>query len=105
MSSILKPHGTSVETGPYGEITVMNLYTCCHCQFTWEAPTGSIGGKLAGGFCGKCVGYICKNPNCLKECVPWERRLENWEAGRDYLTPRPTYVSVPDLEMILGSKK
>lgn len=102
--SILTPHGHSVETGPHGEIVTNNLYTCCHCQKVWEASTGSLGGKMAGGFCGKCVGYICRNPDCLT-CLPWEARLENIEAGRHYLTERRTLVSVPDMEMIVGATK
>ena len=104
MSSLHKPHGHSVEFGPSGELIFNNLYTCCHCQYTWEAPTGSLGGKKAGGFCGKCVGYICRNPDCLKECIPVEQRLENVEAGKHFLTVKPTMVSVPDLDLILANK-
>lgn len=101
--SILKPHGFSQETYEDGAVILKNLYTCCHCQRTWEAPTGSLGGKMAGGFCGKCVGYICRNPDCL-ECIPVEQRLENIEAGRPLLTGRSTMVNVPDLGMIFGKK-
>ena len=101
--SVLRPHGYSVERTPDGKFIIKNIYTCCHCQYTWEAETGSLGGKMAGGFCGRCVGYICKNPDC-EQCVPWEQRLENLEAGRHYLAPRVARVSVPDLDMVLANK-
>lgn len=103
MRSLLKPHGTSTETFEDGLIVVKNLYTCCHCQFTWEAETGSLGGALAGGFCGKCCGYICRNPACV-ECVPWEQRLENIEAGRPLFAPRKIMVPVPDLALVLSKR-
>lgn len=96
MKSLIKPAGYSVESMPDGSVVMKHLFTCCHCQFTWEAEVESMGGKLAGGFCGKCVGYICKNPACL-ECVHYERRLENIEAGRPLLTPAPARVIVPEL--------
>lgn len=103
MRSLLKPHGFSREEWEHGAVILKNLYTCCHCQFTWEAEVQSLGGELAGGFCGKCFGYICKNPECAT-CIPWEQRLENVEAGRDRLAPRLTTVSIPDLSLILGRK-
>lgn len=99
MRSILKARGFSRQEFEDGKIILMSLYSCCHCQFTWEAETGSLGGKLAGGFCGKCVGYICKKPECL-ECIPYEQRLENIEAGKLILTPRRVMVPVPDLHLI-----
>lgn len=97
LNQLTKPSGYSVETGPYGEMVVRSLFSCCHCGFTWEAPSDSVGGQQAGGFCGKCVGFLCRNPDCLKECVPFERRLENEEAGKPRLTPGPARVVVPEL--------
>jgi hypothetical protein len=102
--SLLTPHGFSSEIFEGGEIVMMNLYTCCHCQYTWEAETGSLGGKLAGGFCGRCVGYICKNPDCLKACIPWEQRLENEEAGKHRLAPRRLLLPTPDMNNVKPRK-
>jgi hypothetical protein len=101
--SLLTPHGYSIECWPDGQVIELNLYTCCHCQRVWEAPTRSLGGEMAGGFCGRCCGYICRDPRC-GECVPWEQRLENVEAGRLFLAPRLTAVSVPDLDCVLRGK-
>ena len=92
---VSRPKGSTVEYDADGTVVQeMYLYWCCHCQRNWEAPLLSFGGKLAGGFCGKCVGFYCRNPACA-ECIPWEQRLENVEAGRPLLTPRPVCVAVP----------
>jgi len=102
MPRLQAAHGYSREERDDGRVSWKNLYTCCHCQYTWEAETGSLGGELSGGFCGKCFGYICRNPDCLRACLPWEARLENVERGLVRLQPRPIKVSVPDLHFSLN---
>jgi hypothetical protein len=98
--SLLAPHGYSRLETEDGAVVMMNLYTCCHCQATWEAEVGSLGGKLAGGYCGKCDGFFCKNPDCRRLCVPWEQRLENIEAGRPLLAERKIIIPAPDMGLL-----
>lgn len=92
------PAGITIETLPDGRMIEHYLYACCHCNATWECTTREIGGKLAGGYCGRCCGFLCKNKHCLKHCVPFEQRLENEEAGlpRD-LPSTKTKILVPEL--------
>ena len=90
------PAGITIESGPYGETIERYLYACCHCGATWECTTRELGGKLAGGYCGKCVGFFCKNPNCEK-CIPFEQQLENVEAGLPRDTQRKTSILIPEL--------
>lgn len=99
MPSLIKPAGFSTEIGPYGEITVRPIHSCCHCQKTWEEVKGS--GRLRG-YCSRCHGYVCGHPDCMV-CINWEAKLENVEAGRPRLTPRPEQVTVPDMTAVEGS--
>jgi hypothetical protein len=85
--------GWTVTTGPYGELVHADTLTCVHCQHTWEYVQGS--GRRRG-WCLRCHGVTCGAAACMA-CVPVDRRLENAEAGRPILTPRPDQVSVPRL--------
>lgn len=95
--SWLDPAGFSVDTGPYGEITVQYIFQCCHCQKCWYADQKSLGGKESGGYCGKCVGFICRDEFCLTNCRPAEHRIENLEAGRPEQELPPQKILVPEL--------
>lgn len=90
--AVSKPHGWTKTTGPYGEVVHCDTLQCCHCQAHWEVLVGS--GRLRG-FCSRCMGYTCGQPACMI-CVPAEVRLENIEAGRPELTPRPELILVPE---------
>lgn len=85
-----KASGNVFITGWYGEQEEGDTLSCVHCQATWVIKKGS--GKMRG-FCQRCNGYVC-GPGCL-ECIPWERRVENSEAGRHELTPMPASIIVP----------
>ena len=87
--AVRSPHGYTKTTGPHGEVIDCDVLQCCHCRFSWEVVAGS--GRLRG-FCRRCLGYTCGRPECMA-CVPFERRLENLEAGRDILMPGPVQVT------------
>jgi len=65
---------------------------CCHCGAHWEHRPGS---GVVRGYCARCNGPVC-GP-CCKECVPYMQRIENVEAGRPAMTPKPTMISVGKL--------
>jgi len=67
-------------------------HQCVHCGAHWISEPGS--GKTRG-WCQRCHGPVC-GPACA-ECVPYERQIENEEAGRHIKTPLPTSVTVPQL--------
>lgn len=94
--SARKPHGHFERTGPYGELESGDTLSCCHCRAHWEVRVGS--GKTRG-WCMACNAYTCGRPLC-DICVPYERQLDNVDAGRPVLTPMPPSVSVPSLEGI-----
>lgn len=79
--------------GLAGELSHGETLSCCHCFYTWILVKGS--GKVRG-FCTGCMRYHCGGADCW-ECVPYERRIENIEAGRPELTPCPVLVTVPEL--------
>lgn len=86
-----KHSGTFFTTGPWGELSEGQTLSCRHCGFNWELVRGS--GK-ARGYCTLCMGYTCGSQACLA-CLPQEARMENLEAGRPELTPRPVKILVP----------
>jgi hypothetical protein len=71
-------------------ISVTPTVKCIHCGGMWEVKPGS--GRVRG-WCTKCNGPVC-GPGCAA-CVPFERQLENVEAGKSANTPGPIRVSVP----------
>lgn len=48
---------------------------CVHCQVHFPHRPGS-GVWHERGYCKKCNGYLCGSPLCMKECLPWEMRLD-----------------------------
>lgn len=95
MSEVNNPRASGMffATGLGGELVEGATLSCCHCQHTWILKKGS--GKVRG-FCTNCMGYTCGNPKCF-ECVPSEQRIENIEAGRPELAPRPVKILVPEM--------
>jgi len=87
-----KASGYFQETGLWGELKDGETLSCCHCGGIWILQKGS--GK-ARGFCQQCDRVHCGGPTCW-ECIPYEARIENLEAGRPELTPRPTKVFIPE---------
>lgn len=89
--SARKPHGYFEYTGPYGEIQNGDTLSCCHCRAHWEVRLGS--GRVRG-YCAKCNAYTCGRAAC-DECIPYEQRLDNCDAGLPELTPRAAQILVP----------
>lgn len=88
--AVRKAAGWTKTTGPWGEVVNGDLLQCVHCRHSWEVVVGS---GISRGWCNNCVGYTCGNSLCI-ECVPFEQRLANIEAGIPALTPKPEMVSV-----------
>lgn len=94
-----KSSGSFQAMGLWGELMEGATLSCRHCQYTWVLQKGS---GQARGFCTKCMGYVC-GPGCY-ECVPFERRIENIEAGRPETTPAPALILVPGgIDLIDGA--
>lgn len=92
--------GHTKTTGPYGELIDADVLQCVHCRHTWEIVAGS---GVARGFCSRCCGYTCGSRACM-ECVPYEQRLENEEAGLPRLTPRREQAAVLALPGVIEAK-
>jgi hypothetical protein len=94
--SVRRPHGHVHYTGPYGEEQEADTISCSHCRLHMEWRAGV---EKAVGFCWRCYngkpgsGVTCGSKAC-EECVPFEQRLCNMEAGRDPLRPRPAQTCV-----------
>lgn len=80
---------------PDGGTQTLEYLSCCHCGKLH--PTAGAVALLSSGFpcvvyCPKCDGIRC--PEC-EACVPLGQQLDNIEAGRHVLAPRPTQILVP----------
>ena len=51
---------------------------CCHCGAHWERVPGS--GRVRG-YCMKCNAVICGKPECMANCRPFEKWLEDVERA------------------------
>lgn len=92
-----KASGYFEVTGIAGELRRGDTLSCCHCGTMWVVAPGS---GITRGYCVPCMKYTCGNPAC-DPCVPYERRLENIEAGRPELTPTPALIAVPNLSDVI----
>ena len=80
-NSSLRPHGHIFITDPDGRETGLDCHQCCHCDAHFAIVKGS--GKIRG-FCTRCMQSTCGRPEC-HECVPFEKKLEQVEAGKRFL--------------------
>lgn len=85
-----KQSGEFTLTDVMGRAVQGATLSCVHCQSTWIVQRGS--GKMRG-YCQNCMGFVC-GPACA-ECVHFERKIENIEAGRPENTPAPVKIFVP----------
>jgi hypothetical protein len=65
---------------------------CCHCQRIVIVKPGSVATvylepttpgafrEVPGAFCVKCMQPICVACEAIGRCLPWERRIEAYEA-------------------------
>jgi hypothetical protein len=64
-------------TGPNGTVE-HETFTCAHCQHVVVVKSRATPDEL-GGRCGHCDAMVC--PACARvgRCVPFERRIEQYE--------------------------
>lgn len=96
--SLLNPKSHASVTHPdFTRVGEIDYLSCCHCG-ALHPVAASLGQLLQGrtvlGHCGRCNALHC--PECA-ECVPFERQLENVEAGRDRLDTSRVRVAFPDV--------
>ena len=93
VASLPKPSGHLITTPlDGGPVTVLDTFKCVHCQRHWVHTKATA--KMRR-HCPNCDGWTCGHGDCL-QCVHWEQRLENLEAGRPELH-KPVRVSFADL--------
>lgn len=61
---IVRPEGSPIE---------QETLQCVHCMKHWSVIPGS--GKHRG-FCTKCMGPLCGAEKCMRECVPFMKKVE-----------------------------
>lgn len=72
-----RPQGYLIITSPYGADLECDTFTCVHCNTI--VPVQPAPAPMPGGFCGMCRSFVCDS--CAdKECTPFEKQLEAWEA-------------------------
>jgi hypothetical protein len=91
---ILLPGEPEHHRNPNGAIIVdgqevANTLQCGHCGAHWIPVRGS---KRIRGFCHMCNSVLCGKSSCLKECIPFEKRLDIKEGTRK---PDAVSVAVP----------
>ena len=62
-------------------VVEQDSYLCCHCQRMVVVQPGS--GKLRS-WCHMCNAGTCGGPRCVKNCVPFEAKLEAMEGKRRF---------------------
>lgn len=91
-----KSHGR-VMSPDFSGVGEIEYLSCCHCG-ALHPVAASLGellqGKTVLGYCAKCDALHC--PACA-ECVPFERQLENIEAGRLRLDASRVSVAFPQV--------
>lgn len=82
MCAMRKPHGYATLTSEDG-VAECDTTTCAHCNaITHIRPKQDP--STIGGLCKICMGLIC--PRCVGgECVPFVKKLEEWEARNEAL--------------------
>ena len=111
--AVRNAHGYTKTTGPFGEIVNADTLQCCHCGGHVEIVVGS---GIERGTCWRCrdsnkpgSGFVCGRPPCMAACIPFEKKLENIEAGLPDMTPLAPKILVPPMSFIenekLGGKK
>ena len=71
--------GVGIITGPNGQKTEIDTFTCCHCNSIVHVPTGSKPDDF-GSWCTMCHAMHCSRNGC-QTCVPFEKKMERLEAS------------------------
>ena len=91
--TLCKPSGLLIEEPLDGGPKIYReTYRCRHCSRHWVHTPEKARSR---GFCIRCAGPVCGKADCANECLPYEARLENVEAGRPEMTPLPARIFVP----------
>ena len=66
-------HGSIVVDGKEVASTLQCVH--CNCHFTHRRNRGDW-------VCLKCSGVVCGKRVCVVECIPFEKRLDDYECGK-----------------------
>lgn len=73
--------GLSTFTGPDGTVEI-KTFTCCHCNRIFDVPPKD---SPETGFCSQCHARECLRCARKNKCVPFEKKLERYEARQRLL--------------------
>ena len=73
---MLKPQGYAIIFDPDKGNLEKDTFTCGHCNHVWHLQP-MVPPEIQAAFCRKCYSLVC--PECSRECVPYEKKLETWE--------------------------
>lgn len=80
-----RARGYAVIVDPNAPLRECDTFTCCHCQrVVFIRPFSDA--SDAGGFCRLCFKHICGPCADTGTCTPFEKRLEEMEGRRQFLT-------------------
>lgn len=74
----MKPTGYATITDPDG-MRECDTHTCAHCQRIVHVAAGKNFEDIAD-FCRSCMQVICARCAERRECTPFLKMLERWEA-------------------------
>jgi len=74
---------------------------CKHCMIHWQYVKNS---GIQRGWCMKCNGILCGKEECMKNCIPYEARIEYTEAlGNNHQSNIKKLLSkYPDIKILCG---
>lgn len=64
----------------YGRETVVETFTCAHCNKVKRTTEKLPNGQEARGFCHKCMQPVCVECGGSERCDPFEKKLLRMEA-------------------------
>jgi len=62
------------------DVEVAVTVKCVHCATHITMIKGS---GRERGFCMNCHGVVCGKESCMRNCKPWQKKLEELEAGKN----------------------
>jgi hypothetical protein len=70
--TVHKPAGTVIIVQAAGPTIMRDTLQCSHCMVHWTVQPGS--GRHRG-WCTKCNGPLCGAEKCMRNCVPFEKKV------------------------------
>lgn len=74
-----KEDGVVIREFDDGKVVETPTMQCRHCGQHWIMLPGS---GRERGWCTKCMGPLCGKKECMDQCLPFEKRLDLYEAGK-----------------------